>query len=117
MSPLVVLSGGKPYAGLGLPGGTRIVTVTTQLAVNLIDFKATPMKVVSSPRVHVEGKEPVQLSSDAPERVAEALRKQGHTVERIDAIGGEANAVIVDSKSGAVQAAASGKSEGALVFR
>jgi gamma-glutamyltranspeptidase / glutathione hydrolase len=116
MSPLVVLSGGKPYAGLGMPGGQRIVTVTTQLAVNLIDFKATPLKVVTAPRIHVEGKEPVKLTSDAPAGVAEALKKHGHQVQQSDSIGGDANAVVVDLKTGAVEAAASKNSNGVLVF-
>ena len=116
MAPLVVLSDGKPYAGLGMPGGQRIVTVTTQLVVNLIDFKATPLKVVTAPRIHVEGKDPVKLTSDAPAGVAEELKKHGHQVQQSDAIGGDANAVVVDLKTGTVHATASKNSNGVLVF-
>ena len=116
MAPLVVLSGGKPYAGLGMPGGARIVTVTTQLAVSLIDFKATPQKVVTAPRIHVEGKDPVRVNFDVPVGVIEELRKRGHKVEYLEPLGGDANAVVVDPKTGQLQAAASKNSDGVLVF-
>ena len=116
MAPLVVLKDGKPYAGLGLPGGTRIVTVTSQLAVNLIDFKASPQKIVTAPRMHVEGKNPVQLTPDAPAGVAETLRKDGHDVQQIKGVGGDANAVVFDLKTGRVDAAAGKNSDGVLVF-
>jgi gamma-glutamyltranspeptidase/glutathione hydrolase len=116
MAPLVVLQAGKPIAGLGLPGGRMIVSVTAQLAVNLIDFKAAPQQVVSAPRIHTEGEEPIQVTSDTPETVVEELRRKGHQVKVQGSIGAGANAVVLHAMTGRVQAAASGDAGGALAF-
>jgi gamma-glutamyltranspeptidase/glutathione hydrolase len=116
MSPLVVLRGGKPYAALGLPGGPKIVTVTAQLAVNLIDFHATPQQVVSAPRIHTEGQEPIQVTSDVHEDEVARLRSKGRSVKTVASIGGPANAIVVDPDTQHVQAAATNGSTGVLVF-
>ena len=116
MSPLLVLDHGKPYASLGLPGGRFIVTVTAQLAVNLIDFKASPQQVASAPRIHTEGEEPIQVTADTSPAALEDLKLKGREVEVKDALGGSANAVVIDSATGRVQAAASGDSTGVLMF-
>jgi gamma-glutamyltranspeptidase / glutathione hydrolase len=116
MSPLVVLQDGKPYAALGMPGGRMIVTVTAQLAANLIDFKADPKRIVTAPRIHAEGQEPIQVTADTPAAVVDELRKMGHAVEVKPALGGLANAIVIDSKTSAVRAAASGGSTGVVVF-
>jgi len=115
MSPLIVLHNGKPYAGLGMPGGRAIVNFTAQMVVSLIDFKAAPQAIVSAPRVHTEGDEPIEVS-ELPLSVVEQLRKRGHKVEVLRYIGGEANAIVIDSTTGRVEAAASGKPPGVLVF-
>jgi gamma-glutamyltranspeptidase/glutathione hydrolase len=115
MSPLLVLHGGKPYAALGMPGGRAIVTFTAQMVVNLIDFKAAPQRIVSSPRIHTEGQDPIELSQ-VPKPVVEELRKMGHKVEQVRYLGGEANAAIIDPKTGDVEAVASGEPPGVLVF-
>jgi len=116
MSPLLVLKGGAPYAGLGLPGGRMIVTVTAQLATNLIDFKALPQQVVSAPRIHTEGEEPIQVTSDTSPAVVDELRELGHAVEVKPALGAAANAVVIDVASGDVRTAASGGSTGVMAF-
>jgi gamma-glutamyltranspeptidase / glutathione hydrolase len=116
MAPVVVLRDGKPWAGLGMPGGSRIVSVTTQVAVSLIDFKAGPQQAVSAPRVHAEGREPVRVNFDVPAAVIEELKSRGHQVEYMEPLGGDANAIIIDAKTGQLQAAASKSSDGVLVF-
>ena len=115
MSPLLVLRGGKPYAALGMPGGRAIVTFTAQMLVNLIDFKAAPERIVSSPRIHTEGQDPIELSQ-VPKPVVEELRRMGHKVEQVRYLGGEANAAIIDPKTGDVEAIASGEPPGVLAF-
>lgn len=116
MAPLLVLNAGKPYAGLGLPGGRFIVTVTAQLAVNLIDFKASPQRVVSAQRLHTEGSELILLTADTSPAEVTALRERGNEVELKPALGGSANAVVFDPQTGVVRAAASGAASGVLAF-
>src|SRR5205814_2227721 len=80
MAPLVLLSpGGRPYAAVGLPGGPKIVTVTAQLVVSLVDFKVPPTVAVSAPRIHIEANEPIAVSAAVPEPVIEQLRALGDT--------------------------------------
>jgi gamma-glutamyltranspeptidase/glutathione hydrolase len=105
MCPTVVLKDGRLDAVLGLPGGTRIPTVTAQLLVSHVDFRATPGQSVSAPRVHTEGAEPLLLSPATPTEVAAELVMMGHRVTRNQAIGGPANVATVDPRTGAVTAA------------
>jgi gamma-glutamyltranspeptidase/glutathione hydrolase len=116
MTPVVVLKEGAPYAGVGMPGGQRIVTVTGQIVANLIDFNATPQQAIFTPRFHTDGQPLIQVAVDMPAQVMAELRRRGHRVEYLDPIGGEANAIVIDPTSGAVQAAASKNSTGVMVF-
>jgi gamma-glutamyltranspeptidase/glutathione hydrolase len=116
MAPLLVLRDGMPRAALGLPGGRFIVTVTAQLAASLIDFKAAPQQIVSAPRIHTEGAEPIQVTSGMSKDAVEQLRQRGHAVVVKPAIGAGANAVVIDPKTGGVQAAASQGPHGVVVF-
>ena len=113
MAPMVLLGpSARPWAAVGLPGGPKIVTVTAQLVVSLVDFKVAPNVAVSAPRVHVEADEPIAASATVPERVIEELRAIGHTVSRgqnvgglPDEIGGKANAIVIDPATQDVLAA------------
>lgn len=116
MSPLIVLHNGKPYAGLGMPGSKAIVTVTAQMVVNLIDFKATPQKAVSPPRIHTEGSGPIELTDDVPEPVRKELGKRGHKLKIQRFLGDEANIVVVDPATGHVEAAATRNQPGVSMF-
>lgn len=107
MSPLLVLHDGRPTAAIGMPGGTRVVTVTAQLAVNVLDFDATAAEAVAAPRVHVETEEPALLSPGFPEPVAAELEKMGHRVTRNQVVGGPLNVALIDPVGGSVSAACS----------
>jgi gamma-glutamyltranspeptidase/glutathione hydrolase len=116
MSPMLALRDGKPYGAWGLPGGRRIVSVTTQLAVNLIDFHASPRQAVTAPLIHTEGQEPIQVTADTATAVVEELRRRGRSVDVQPSLGGAANAAVIDTATGTVAAAASGGSTGVLMF-
>jgi gamma-glutamyltranspeptidase/glutathione hydrolase len=116
MAPVVVLRRGKPYAGLGLPGGRFIITVTAQLVASLIDFNATPRAAVAAPRIHTEGQEPILVTSNTPKEVVDELKRRGHRVDIRESVGGDANIAVIDPTSSDVQAAASPGSTGVLVF-
>src|SRR5207249_2618098 len=89
MAPMVLgAPGGRPWAAVGLPGGPKIVTVTAQLVISLIDFKALPAIAVSAPRIHIEADEPIAVSATLPRSVIDELGTIGHTVTRGQTVGG-----------------------------
>ncbi|WP_045046025.1 gamma-glutamyltransferase [Rouxiella chamberiensis] len=52
MSPSLVTKDGKTFMVLGSPGGSRIITITLETALNVIDFGMPPQEAVNAPRIH-----------------------------------------------------------------
>lgn len=52
MSPTIVRRGGQNYLVAGSPGGSRIITTTLQILMNVIDYEMNIQSAVSAPRVH-----------------------------------------------------------------
>ena len=124
MAPLLVLGhDGRARLALGLPGGRKIVTVTAQLVVSLLDFKAPPAVAILAPRVHTEADEPVAVSAAVSDRVIAQLEARGHTIQRgqntggpADEIGGTANALMIDPDSREVSVASQAGDGAALTL-
>ena len=112
MAPLLVCRDDRWHAAIGMPGGTRIVTVTAQLALSLLEFKAPAGRAASAPRVHAEADGPFLLSASIPAEVAGELEFMGHTVERGQYLGGPANVVLRAPSGGTLTAACSAGVQG-----
>ncbi|PLR38038.1 gamma-glutamyltransferase [Chimaeribacter arupi] len=52
MSPSLVTKDGKIFLVLGSPGGSRIISITLQAAINIIDYGMAPQEAVDAPRIH-----------------------------------------------------------------
>ena len=52
MSPTIVLKDNKPFLVTGSPGGSRIITTTLQMIINVIDFNMNVAEATISPRIH-----------------------------------------------------------------
>lgn len=52
MAPTLVTRNGKTYMVLGSPGGSRIITITLETAINVIDHGMAPQEAVDAPRIH-----------------------------------------------------------------
>ena len=52
MSPTLLLRDGEPYAVLGSPGGSRIISITLQTILNLVDHGMELQEAVNAPRIH-----------------------------------------------------------------
>ncbi|MFE8146847.1 gamma-glutamyltransferase [Brenneria goodwinii] len=52
MSPSLVTKDGKVFMVLGSPGGSRIISITLQAALNVIDHGMAPQEAVDAPRIH-----------------------------------------------------------------
>ena len=70
MAPTIVLRDGRIAMVLGSPGGSRIITIVLQVALNVIDHGMAPQAAVNAPRIHhqwlpdVIAAEPFALSAD-----------------------------------------------------
>lgn len=82
MAPVIIMRDGQCTAAIGLPGGPKIVNVTAQIAVNLIDFNMDAPAAVAAPRIHSEGDDPIAVSSAVSDSTFEELKQMGHTVRR-----------------------------------
>jgi len=52
MTPTMVLHNGQPYIVTGSPGGSRIITTTLQLIMNVIDHGMNIAEASAAPRIH-----------------------------------------------------------------
>jgi gamma-glutamyltranspeptidase / glutathione hydrolase len=52
MSPTVVSKDGKPFMVIGSPGGSRIITLTLEAIINVIDHGMDIQEAIDAPRVH-----------------------------------------------------------------
>jgi gamma-glutamyltranspeptidase / glutathione hydrolase len=82
MSPTIVLKDGRVSMVLGSPGGSRIITITLEVLLNMIDYGMEPQEAVNATRLHhqwlpdVIVAEPYALSADT----VQALQMRGYTV-------------------------------------
>ncbi|MDM9620647.1 gamma-glutamyltransferase [Rhizobium sp. S96] len=103
MSPTIVTRDGKPFMVIGSPGGSRIITITLEAILNVIDFGMDISQAVNAPRIHHQWQpdkiylEPYALSPDT----IRALIAMGHTLD--DGSGppqwGQAAGILVGGKS------------------
>lgn len=83
MSPTIVTKDGKPFMVIGSPGGSRIITITLEAILNVVDFGMDISQAVNAPRIHHQWQpdkiyfEPYALSPDT----IRALIAMGHTMD------------------------------------
>ena len=86
MSPTIVFGAdGRPALCAGASGGSRIVTATQQVAMNLLLFGMSA-EAAMGPRVHHQGApDALRIEEVAPiaDELQEELRTRGHTIEPI----------------------------------
>jgi gamma-glutamyltranspeptidase/glutathione hydrolase len=82
MAPTLVTKDGHIFVVLGSPGGSRIITITLETLMNVIDYGMAPQQAVDAPRLHhqwlpdVIDAEPYGLSPDT----AALLRDMGYRI-------------------------------------
>ncbi len=103
MSPTVISKDGKPFMIIGSPGGARIITITLEAIINVIDHGMSIQEAIDAPRIHHQWlpdkvyMEPFALSSDT----MKLLTEMGHDVG-IDAnwpVWGQAAGILVGGKN------------------
>ncbi|MFB9266170.1 gamma-glutamyltransferase [Bradyrhizobium erythrophlei] len=95
MSPTIVLKDGKPVLVTGSPGGSRIISVVTQIIVDVIDYKMDIAAAVAAPRVHHQWlPDEVKFERGIPDDVLAELKAKGHTL--VEPLGySSANSILV----------------------
>jgi len=107
MSPTIVTENGKPYMIVGSPGGSTIITTTTQVIMNVIDHKMSIAEAVAAPRVHSQWlpdyifEEPNAIST----LDSLYLTHAGHKITTVGSIG-EANCLLIDPSTGTIYSGA-----------
>ncbi len=70
MAPTIVTRDGKTFMVIGSPGGPRIITITLEALMNVIDYGLDPQEAIDAPRFHHQwlpdeiAVEPMALSPD-----------------------------------------------------
>ncbi|WP_217575366.1 gamma-glutamyltransferase [Mesorhizobium sp. GbtcB19] len=101
MSPTIVIRDGKPFMVIGSPGGSRIITITLEAIVNVIDHGMNIQEAIDAPRIHHQWLpdtvyvEPFGLSPDT-ERM---LAGMGYHLDLADQTWGQAAGILVGGKS------------------
>jgi gamma-glutamyltranspeptidase/glutathione hydrolase len=89
MAPTIVFdAGGRLYAVLGSPGGSRIINYVVRALVALLDGQQDPAASVSLPHVGNRNGVTEIERGRAPETLARELERRGHTVQRTDMTSG-----------------------------
>ena len=55
MSPTIVSRDGRLVMVVGSPGGSRIITITAEAIINVIDHSMTVQEAIDAPRIHMQG--------------------------------------------------------------
>ncbi|HTL31159.1 MAG TPA: gamma-glutamyltransferase [Tepidisphaeraceae bacterium] len=116
MCPVVIARDQHPVATLGHTGGPTIISITAQMAMGLIDFRRSVSQVVSDPRLHTDGREPIQIAHEFPEETVKAMEKRGHKFEKLGYIGGPPDAIMINHSSQQIHAASGTKDDAAVVL-
>lgn len=106
MSPTIVKLNSKNFIVTGSPGGSRIISTTLQVIMNVIDHKMNIQTAVNSPRIHHQWW-PDEIRTEqgiSPDTTA-LLTKMGHKVIQKSAMGGS-QSILIDSANGMLYGAA-----------
>jgi gamma-glutamyltranspeptidase/glutathione hydrolase len=95
MSPTIVMKDGKPFIVTGSPGGSRIINITLQIIMNVIDHKLNIAESSAAPRVHHQW-QPDQLLVERSLNAdtIELLQAKGHDVKVQESIGSTQSIVV-----------------------
>jgi gamma-glutamyltranspeptidase/glutathione hydrolase len=120
MSPTIVTRDSKPFMVIGSPGGSRIITITLEAIVNVIDHGMDIQQAIDAPRIHHQWLpdtvyvEPFGLSPDT-ERL---LAGMGYHLDLSDQTWGQAAGILVGGKSlGEIEKGGGARYNGAIDSR
>lgn len=88
MSPTIVKKDGKNYIVTGSPGGSRIITTTLQVLMNVIDHNLNIQAAVNAPRIHHQWlPDEIRIEQGISPDTIRLLEGMGHSVVQKSAMG------------------------------
>jgi len=88
MTPTLVFKDGKPFLATGSPGGSRIITTTLQLILNVVDHEMNIASATQSPRIHHQWlPDQLEVEPGFNRETLSALADKGHLVAETEPIG------------------------------
>ncbi len=97
MSPTIVMKNGKNFLVAGSPGGSRIITTTLQVIMNVIDHNLNVQAAVNAPRVHHQWlPDEIRIEQGISLDTIRLLEAMGHTVKEKSSMGAIQSIMIAE---------------------
>ena len=112
MSPTIVLKEGKPFLITGSPGGSRIITTTLQVILNVIDHRMNIQEAVNAVRIHHQWlPNELRVEEGLGLDTVRLLKAMGHQVVVKNTMGA-ASSILIDPKKAVYYGAADPRRQG-----
>lgn len=112
MSPTIVFKEGAPYIVTGSPGGSRIISTTLQVIMNVIDHGMNIAEATNAVRIHHQWlPDEIRIEEGLSSDTIRLLTDMGHTVEVKNAMGSTQSIMLID---GTLAGASDPRRSGAL---
>lgn len=97
MSPTIVMKDGKNFLVTGSPGGSRIITTTVQVIMNVIDHGMNIQSAVSAPRIHHQWfPDEIRIEEGISSDTIKLLQAMGYKLVIKNAMGASQSIMIKD---------------------
>jgi gamma-glutamyltranspeptidase/glutathione hydrolase len=88
MSPTIVFEGDRPVLAIGAAGGPTIISQTLLALLHILDEGDAPAQALARPRFHQQwSPDELRVEKSMPEAVKADLRRRGHVLNEVEAIG------------------------------
>lgn len=100
MSPTIVMKDGKVFLVTGSPGGSRIITTTLQVVMNIIDHGMNVAEATYAPRIHHQWlPDELRIEEGISNDTKAILRAKGHDVVEMRVMG-STQSIMIDPETG-----------------
>ncbi|RZG14899.1 gamma-glutamyltransferase [Pseudoalteromonas sp. CO342X] len=97
MTPTIVMKEGKPFLVTGSPGGSRIITTTLQIIMNVIDHGLNIAEATVAPRIHHQWlPDEIRIERSLNVDTRRLLENKGHTLSEQNAMGSTQSIMLTD---------------------
>ena len=98
MSPTIVLKDGAPFLITGSPGGSRIITTTLQIIMNVVDHGMNIAEATHAPRIHHQWlPDELRIEEGLSPDTIRLLTQMGHKVVVKNAMGSTQSIMVTDA--------------------